>query len=84
MLLVDDFTIFWFYFYQDFLFFNNLFLYIIILAGENLGNMAEARRKMHERDEREKKENKSEVKKIRNFFFGCCNNKESKKVKEHK
>ena len=45
--------------------------------------MAEARRKMHERDERVKKENKSEVKKIRNFFFGCCNNKESKKVKEH-
>ena len=47
-----------------------------------MGNMAEARRKMHERDERVKKENKSEVKKIRNFFFGCCNNKESKKVKE--
>ena len=46
-----------------------------------MGNMAEARRKMHERDERE---NNSEVKKIRNFFFGCCNNKESKKVKEHK
>ena len=37
-----------------------------------MGNMAEARRKMHERDERVKKENKSEVKKIRNFFFGCC------------
>ena len=36
-----------------------------------MGNMAEARRKMHERDERVKKENKSEVKKIRNFFFGC-------------
>ena len=54
------------------------------LAGENMGNMAEARRKMHERDERVKKENKSEVKKIRNFFFGCCNDKESKKVKEHK
>ncbi|MBR5503590.1 MAG: hypothetical protein IKV87_04020 [Methanobrevibacter sp.] len=49
-----------------------------------MGNMAEARRKMHERDERIKKENKSEVKKIRNFFFGCCNDKESKKVKEHK
>ena len=38
-----------------------------------------ARRKMHERDERVKKENKSEVKKIRNFFFGCCNDKESGK-----
>ena len=49
-----------------------------------MGNMAEARRKMHERDERIKKENKSEVKKIRNFFFGCCDNKEKKKVKEHK
>lgn len=49
-----------------------------------MGNMAEARRKMHERDERVKKENKSEVKKIRNFFFGCCNDKESRKVKEHK
>ena len=51
--------------------------------GETMGNMAEARRKMHERDERIKKENKSEVKKIRNFFFGCCDNKEKKKVKEH-
>ena len=48
-----------------------------------MSNMAEARRKMHERDERLKKENKSEVKKIRNFIFGCCNNKESKKVKKH-
>ena len=48
-----------------------------------MSNMAEARRKMHERDERLKKENKSEVKKIRNFFFGCCNNKEIKKVKKH-
>ena len=48
-----------------------------------MSNMTEARRKMHERDERLKKENKSEVKKIRNFFFGCCNNKESKKVKKH-
>ena len=46
-------------------------------------DMAEARRKMHERDERLKKENKSEVKKIRNFLFGCCNNKKNKKAKEH-
>ena len=46
--------------------------------------MAEARRKMHERDERVKNENKSEVKKIRNFYFGWCNDKEIKKVKEHK
>ena len=49
-----------------------------------MGNMAEARRKMHEMDERIEKGKKSDVKKIRNFFFGCCNNKESKKVKEHK
>ena len=48
-----------------------------------MGNMAEARRKMHERDKRLEKEKKSEVKKIRNFFFGCCNNKENKKVKEY-
>ena len=61
-----------------------IFNYITLLYGENMADMAEARRKMHERDERVKKENKSEVKKIRNFFFGCCNNKESKKVKEHK
>ena len=49
-----------------------------------MSNMAKARRKMHERDERVKKENNSEVKKIRIFFFGCCNDKGSKKVKEHK
>jgi hypothetical protein len=60
-----------------------IFNYITLLYGENMADMAEARRKMHERDERVKKENKSEVKKIRNFFFGCCNNKESKKVKKH-
>ena len=63
---------------------KNLYNYYFYFKGENMGNMAEARRKMHERDERVKKENKSEVKKIRNFFFGCCNDKESKKVKEHK
>ena len=64
--------------------YNYVKKFIMIKKVKNMGNMAEARRKMHERDERVKKENKSEVKKIRNFFFGCCNNKESKKVKEHK
>ena len=64
--------------------YNNVKKFIMFYKVENMGNMAEARRKMHEREERVKKENKSEVKKIRNFFFGCCNNKESKKVKEHK
>lgn len=48
-----------------------------------MGNMAEARKKIHERNEKIEKGKKSEVKKIRNFFFGCCSNKESKKVKEH-
>ena len=62
----------------DYCYFFNIF------TGAIMSNMAEARRKMHERDERVKKENKSEVKKIRNFFFGCCNEKESKKVKEYK
>ena len=64
--------------------YNYVKKFIMFQKVKNMGNMAEARRKMHERDERVKKENKSEVKKIRNFFFGCCNNKESKKVKEHK
>ena len=64
--------------------YNNVKKFIMFQKVENMGNMAEARRKMHEREERVKKENKSEVKKIRNFFFGCCNNKERKKVKEHK
>jgi hypothetical protein len=45
--------------------------------------MAEARRKMHERDKQAERENKTKVKKVRNFFFGCCNNNDSKKVKEH-
>lgn len=48
-----------------------------------MGNMAEARRKMHEREERIEGENKTEVKKVRNFFFGCCNNKKQKKPKQH-
>ena len=72
---------FYIYIYNQLKIYYNYYFY---LKGERMGNMAEARRKMHERDERVKKENKSEVKKIRNFFFGCCNDKESKKVKEHK
>lgn len=48
-----------------------------------MGDMAEARRKMHEREERIEKEKKSDVKKIRNFFFGCCNDNDKKKAKEH-
>ena len=37
--------------------------------------MAEARRKMHEREEKRKSESKSKTKKVKNFFFGCCKNK---------
>ncbi|WP_405298686.1 hypothetical protein [Methanobrevibacter sp.] len=40
-----------------------------------MSDMAEARRHMHERQEREKKNSKSKVKKVKNFFFGCCKNK---------
>ncbi|WP_405306656.1 hypothetical protein [Methanobrevibacter sp.] len=40
-----------------------------------MSDMAEARRHMHERQEREKKNSKSKVRKVKNFFFGCCKNK---------
>lgn len=40
-----------------------------------MSDMAEARRHMHEREERKKAESKKKTKKIRNFFFGCCKNK---------
>ena len=40
-----------------------------------MSDIAEARRHMHERKERETKNNKSKVRKVKNFFFGCCKNK---------
>ncbi|WP_296782203.1 hypothetical protein [uncultured Methanobrevibacter sp.] len=40
-----------------------------------MSDMAEARRHMHERQEREKKNSKSKARKVKNFFFGCCKNK---------
>lgn len=40
-----------------------------------MSDMVEARRKMHERDEKIKEGKKSKIKKVRNFFFGCCKNK---------
>ena len=40
-----------------------------------MSNMAEARRNMHEREEKRKAESKSNTKKVKNFFFGCCKNK---------
>jgi len=40
-----------------------------------MDNMVEARRHMHEAEERKKAESKTKTKKIRNFFFGCCKNK---------
>lgn len=40
-----------------------------------MDNMAEARRKMHERDQRKEESKNSKTKKVRNFFFGCCKNK---------
>ncbi|MCQ2977988.1 MAG: hypothetical protein MJ232_08240 [archaeon] len=39
-----------------------------------MSNIADERRRLHELDARIKKENKSKVKKVRNFFFGCCKN----------
>lgn len=40
-----------------------------------MDNMAEARRKMHERDAKLKQNKNSKTKKVKNFFFGCCKNK---------
>lgn len=40
-----------------------------------MGDMAEARKNMHERQAKEKEKSKTKTKKIRNFFFGCCKNK---------
>ncbi|WP_405294799.1 hypothetical protein [Methanobrevibacter sp.] len=40
-----------------------------------MDKMVEARRHMHERQEKEKENSKSASKKIKNFFFGCCKNK---------
>ena len=40
-----------------------------------MDNIVEARKNMHERQDKEKKNGKSKGKKIKNFFFGCCKNK---------
>ena len=40
-----------------------------------MDDMVEARKNMHERNERMEKEKNSKAKKVKNFFFGCCKNK---------
>lgn len=40
-----------------------------------MSNMAEARKNMHEREEKRKKDANSKKMKVKNFFFGCCKNK---------
>jgi len=37
--------------------------------------MADARRKMHEIEDKKHQDKKSKTKKVKNFFFGCCKNK---------
>ncbi|WP_292806496.1 hypothetical protein [Methanobrevibacter sp.] len=40
-----------------------------------MSNMADARRKMHEIEEKKEADKRSKAKKVKNFFFGCCKNK---------
>nr|WP_294999150.1 hypothetical protein [uncultured Methanobrevibacter sp.] len=40
-----------------------------------MDNMVEARRHMHEINQKKEQDKKSKTKKIKNFFFGCCKNK---------
>lgn len=40
-----------------------------------MDNITEARKNLHKIDEQKKKDKKSKAKKVKNFFFGCCNNK---------
>lgn len=40
-----------------------------------MDNIVEARKHMHERDAKIKNNKNSKVKKVKNFFFGCCKNK---------
>ena len=40
-----------------------------------MSNMADARRKMHEIEDKKEKDKRSTSKKVKNFFFGCCKNK---------
>lgn len=40
-----------------------------------MDNMVEARKNLHKIEEQKKKDKKSNVKKVKNFFFGCCKNK---------
>ena len=40
-----------------------------------MSNMADARRKMHEIEEKKEANKRSKAKKVKNFFFGCCKNK---------
>ena len=37
-----------------------------------MSDMAQARKNMHEREEKRKKDSKSKKMKVKNFFFGCC------------
>ncbi len=40
-----------------------------------MDNIVEARKNMHAREEKMKNKSNSKVKKVKNFFFGCCKNK---------
>lgn len=38
-------------------------------------DISQIRKEFHQREERKKQNNKKSIYKIKNFFFGCCNNK---------
>ena len=40
-----------------------------------MDNIVEARNNMHARNAKKERDEKSKVKKVKNFFFGCCKDK---------
>jgi len=40
-----------------------------------MNNIVEARNNMHARNEKKERDKNSKVKKVKNFFFGCCKDK---------
>ncbi len=40
-----------------------------------MDNIVEARNNMHARNAKKERDKKSKVKKVKNFFFGCCKDK---------
>ena len=40
-----------------------------------MSDMAEARKHMHDIQQKKENDKKSKTKKVKNFFFGCCKNK---------